>query len=240
MLASRIVNPNSVRFVVLTGPIASGKSTIGRLAVLGTSLPFIPEDVDSREEDRQILTGYYDAVAAYESLAAGTGAPHASFPTVEAVREVVLRTQEHFIARRAGRLREQVRAGIGGLVERHPSDDVEVFSRRNLEKGLLTREQFESIVGMMEHEMSGVPAPTLTIFLHADPAQLRERIRRRGRPQEVDLLRADNTYLEELNALYERWQERCQGEKALIRTDALREEAIASLVRAELTARRIV
>jgi len=238
VLGSPAVNAPTVRFVVLTGPIASGKSTIGRLAVEGTAFPFIPEDVDSLSEDREVLAGYYRAVAAFEELLAD--ARTADPALVAAAQEAVFRTQQHFIGRRAARLRASAREGVGGLVERHPSDDIQVFSRRNLSRGLLTIDQFASLEAMMESELAGLPSPILTVFLHADADRLRERIGRRGRPQEAGLTRPENSYLEELNALYTSWHERCRGEKLLIRTDSLTEATIAAAVRRELAARGII
>ena len=214
--------------VVLTGPIASGKSTIGRLAVVGTPLTFFPEDVDSRVEDRDVLARYYAAVAAYESIRAGD--PEAASRTAE-VQEAVRATQEHFITTRTRLLRGALSHGRGAIAERHPRDDIEIFSRRNLAGGLLTQQQFDALERLLERELAGIPAPALHVFLHAETARLRERIRRRGRPQEVDLIRPDNPYLEELNALYEDWYRRCAGPKVLIRTDALEEASIATQVR---------
>ncbi len=223
--------------VVLTGPIGSGKSTVGRLAVQGLSLRFVPEDVDSLPEDREVLARYYGAVLEFEEE---RGARSADAAAIAAAREVVYRTQEHFIRRRAALLREATRGHAGCLVERHPSDDIEIFSRRNLEKGLLTEEQFADLERLSARELAEVPEPALTAFLHAEPARLRERIRHRGRPQEADLLRTDNPYLEELDRLYRSWFERCRGGKVLVRTDDLHEAEIAAQVQSEIRRRGIV
>jgi len=218
--------------VVLTGPIASGKSTVGRLAVGGTTLEFYPEDVDSRSEDRAVLARYYAAVAQYAGIR-DPGSPAAA-PLVRSAREAVEATQVHFIKRRASLLRSAMHGGHGGVAERHPRDDIEIFSRRNLSQGLLTEEQFSSLEALLARELAGVPDPALHVFLHAETTVLRERIRRRGRPQENDLIRPDNPYLEELNALYVDWFRRCEGEKLLIRTDELPETEIAARVRAAI------
>lgn len=230
------MSPRATTLVVLTGPIGSGKSTVGRLAVSGLSLRFVPEDVDSRPEDRGVLARYYRAVQQFEEAAsAGGGSPAA----LAAIREVVARTQEHFIRRRAALLREGLREGTGCLVERHPSDDIEIFSRRNLEKGLLTPSQFAGLERLFATEIADIPEPILTIFLYADPTRLRERIRRRGRPQETELLRPENPYLEELDRLYRGWFERCSGEKVLIDTGDFAESEIGARVQAEIRARGV-
>lgn len=220
--------------VVLTGPIASGKSTVGRLAVGGTSLAFYPEDVDSRAEDREVLARYYTAVARFAEIRDPKAAADA--PIVRSAREAVHATQVHFITRRASLLRGALREGHGGVAERHPRDDIEIFSRRNLAEGLLTEEQFSSLETLLSRELAGVPEPVLHVFLHAATSALRERIVRRGRAQESELIRPDNTYLEELNALYEDWFRRCEGEKILIRTDELPETEIAARVRTAIRA----
>ncbi|MFN0150366.1 MAG: deoxynucleoside kinase [bacterium] len=225
---------NDAPLVVLTGPIASGKSTVGRLAVGDTSLAFYPEDVDSRAEDRAVLARYYDAVARYAEIRDPLAASNRTL--VEAAREAVHATQVHFITRRASLLRGALVGGRGGVAERHPRDDIEIFSRRNLREGLLTEEQFASLETLLAHEMADVPEPVLHVFLHAETAALRQRIRRRGRAQEADLIRPENRYLEELNALYEDWFRRCEGEKILIRTDELPETEIAARVRAAIRA----
>jgi deoxyadenosine/deoxycytidine kinase len=193
--------------------------------------------VDSREEDREVLRRYYGAVEEFETLDAAARGAEAR---VDACRAAVLATQEHFIRRRAALLRSALREIAAGLAERHPTDDIEVFSRRNLERGLLTAAQFEALTRLMAAELGDVPAPRLHLFLHAAPARLRERIRARGRAQEADLLRAENPYLEELNRLYEEWHARCAGDKAMIATDHLTEPAIAERVRDELRARDLL
>jgi deoxyadenosine/deoxycytidine kinase len=232
------VSASIARFAVLTGPIASGKSTIGRLAVQGTSFPFVCEDVDSSPADREVLARYYRAVQEFETLASAAREPDAG--ALAAARAVIFRTQEHFIRKRAVPLRGRALEGHGGLVERHPSDDIEVFSRRNLAKGLLTEDQFAALGKLMEAELTGVPPPMLTIFLHASPGRLRERIRLRARPQEIDLVDPGNLYLEELDELYERWFARCPTDKVRIETDALTEEAAAQAVRRELASRALL
>lgn len=228
-------NPGPI-LVVLTGPIASGKSTVGRLAVSGTALAFLAEDVDSRAEDREVLARYYRAVEAYGPLRradpsfAGSGA--------DEIRETIFRTQVHFITRRSAILRRHLSGGeSGGLSERHPMDDIEIFSRRNLEQGLLTPAQFADLGGLLERELAGIPPPALQIFLHCDPTRLRARIRRRGRPQEAELIRADNPYLEELGRLYAEWYQRYPGAKVLLRTDEIDEKVTADRVREEIVRR---
>jgi len=221
--------------VVLTGPIASGKSTVGRLAVAGTRLAFLAEDVDSRAEDRDVLAGYYDAVAEFQA----GGSDGASVPAAraEAIRETIFRTQVHFITRRAAILRHHLRGEGGGLSERHPMDDIEIFSRRNLQQGLLTPEQFADLGRLLALELTEIPPPALQIFLQCEPAHLRTRIRKRGRPQEAELIRRDNPYLEELGRLYDEWYERCPGEKVRLRTDEIDETVVADRIRAEIVGR---
>jgi deoxyadenosine/deoxycytidine kinase len=214
--------------IVLTGSIASGKSTVGRRAVLETRLRFIPEDVDTHEEDRRVLDAYYTAVADFAREGAGKAA---SSRTTEDIRAVVFATQAHFIRRRAATLRRHASEEGGSLVERHPYDDLEVFSRRNVEQGLLAGHDLVELRRLAEDELKGVPPPALVIFLHADPARLRERIARRGRSQERDLVRPDNPYLDELSRLYADWFARCPFPKEQIGTDDLDEGAIAARVR---------
>jgi deoxyadenosine/deoxycytidine kinase len=233
--------------VVLTGSIGSGKSTVGRLAVAETDLDFIAEDVDSLEEDRRVLDSYYAAVAEFSRAAAESGAQRGgradrsrSAPRPpERIRAVVFDTQAHFIRRRSATLRERLAAGRSGLAERHPNDDIEIFSRRSLEQGLLRAADVEELRRLAARELDGVPDPSLAVFLHADPIRLRERIARRGRPQERDLIRADNPYLDELDRLYADWFERCPFPKTRIRTDDLDETTIASRVREAIRAHRI-
>src|SRR5262245_23144214 len=201
------MSPLAAPLVVLTGPIGSGKSTVGRLAVSGLSLRFVPEDVDSRPEDRRVLARYYKAVQRHaEALRAGT--PDAA--SIAEARGVVYETQEHFIRKRSALLREGLAEGVGCLVERHPSDDIEIFSRRSLEEGLLDAAQFAALERLFATELAGIPRPLLTIFLHAEPARLRERIRRRGPPHEAAILRADTAYLAQLDRFYRAPLRRCE------------------------------
>ncbi len=225
--------------IVLTGSIASGKSTVGRLTVLETDLRFIPEDVDSLDADRRVLDAYYAAVADFARGAPPGGTGSGSCRTTEDIRAVVLATQAHFIRRRAATLREHLAIGGGALVERHPYDDIEVFSRRNVEQGLLSATDLDQLGRLADSELNRVPAPRLVVFLHADPLRLRERIARRGRPQERDLVRPDNPYLDELGLLYAGWYERCPFPKTRIQADDLDEATIASRVRDAVRAHRL-
>jgi deoxyadenosine/deoxycytidine kinase len=77
------------------------------------------------------------------------------------------------------------------------------------------------------------------VFLAAQPANLRARIRKRGREQEKELLSPENPYLEEIADLYEAWYSNWAGEKFRVQTDSLTEDEVVSRIGEELRAREV-
>lgn len=219
---------DSSELIVITGPIASGKSTIGALVAEESDFQFFPEDVDTAPLDREILARYYRAVEVFDRV--GGLDDRASRAAVEEARRDVYATQVHFIQKRSLILEQIVREGRRAVVERHPWDDIHVFSRRNLKYGLLTPEQFDSLRQRVETEIRGIPAPRAIVFLCAQPGSLRRRIANRAREQEKDLLSPGNPYLEEIAELYDSWYGDYGGEKIRVRTDGLGEEEVVSRI----------
>jgi len=220
---------DSSELLVITGPIASGKSTIGFLVAEDTRFRFFPEDVDTSPLDREILARYYQAVEAFHGVRDRGDA--SSRAALERARDDVYDTQVHFIEKRSSILETIARGGIRAVVERHPWDDLHVFSRRNLRQGLLTAEQFESLKRLVTARIQGLPEPRVMVFLSAKPGNLRARIVKRGREQEKELLSPDNCYLEEIGSLYGEWYEDYPGAKARVPTDGLSErEVVARIV----------
>ncbi len=223
--------------LVITGPIASGKSTIGFHVAKESDYQFFPEDVDSASLDREVLARYYHAVEVFNELKERTDAR--SRAGVEEARRHVYDTQVHFIRKRSEILRRIVAEGAKAIVERHPWDDIHIFSRRNVNYGLLTGDQFEAIYRLAESEIEGIPSPRVMVFLAAELQNLRGRIEKRGRVQEKELLSPDNPYLEEIAGLYEDWYAMYDGEKFRIETDGLGESEVVVRIAGELEKRGI-
>ncbi len=223
--------------LVITGPIASGKSTIGFRVADESDFRFFPEDVDSASLDREVLARYYRAVEIFDQLKSRDD--EASRARMEEARQHVYETQVHFIRKRSEILRRIVAEGAKAVVERHPWDDIHIFSRRNVNYGLLTAGQFESIYWLAEAEIQGIPAPRVMVFLSASPGSLRARIEKRGRVQEKELLAPDNPYLEEIAELYEEWYAIYDGEKFRVETDGLAEADVVTRIAGELRERGI-
>jgi deoxyadenosine/deoxycytidine kinase len=224
-------------FLVITGPIASGKSTIGFRVAEESRFRFFPEDVDSALLDREVLARYYRAVELFERLK-DSGDDESRAARHEARRHVY-ETQVHFIRKRSEILKRIVAEGTRAVVERHPWDDIHIFSRRNVNYGLLTRDQFEAIYRLAEAELRGIPPPRVMVFLSARPRNLRARIKKRGRVQEKDLLSPENPYLEEIAELYEDWYAMYDGEKFRIETDGIREADVVAGIADELRKRGV-
>ncbi|MCK4546174.1 MAG: deoxynucleoside kinase [Candidatus Eisenbacteria sp.] len=229
---------DSSEFLVITGPIASGKSTIGfRVAEL-SDYEFFQEDVDSSPVDRDVLARYYRAVELFNNLKDRTDP--ISRKAVEEARRDVYDTQVHFIRKRSTILKRIAAEGIRAVIERHPWDDIRIFSRRNLNYGLLTAGQFDSLTELVRTEIEGIADPRVMVFLSAAPSNLRARIARRGREQERELLSPDNPYLEEIADLYEDWYADWTGRKFRVQTDGLSEEEVVSRIAQEFRNRGIV
>lgn len=103
------------------------------------------------------------------------------------------RLQQHF---------ELSRSHNAVIQDRSVYENAEVFARNLYERGILSPRDFETYTRMYHTLIELLPPPHLIIYLRASVPVLTERIRARGRDFETTI---NETYLHELNRLYEKW-----------------------------------
>lgn len=101
-------------------------------------------------------------------------------------------------------------------------EDMEVFAKLHIKNGNFTPEQARRYTEFCKMVYEEIKAPDLIIYLKAPVSVLKDRIKKRGREYEMDLIRLDNPYLDELQKLYDDWISRYNfGPKLVIETDKL-------------------
>ena len=94
---------------------------------------------------------------------------------------------------------------VSVVQDRSIYEDMEIFARLQMKKALWSDEQIERYKRFCDLVYREIEPPDLIIFLKASVPVVKERIRKRGRDYEADLLKDDNDYLDQLDALYEQW-----------------------------------
>ncbi len=113
-------------------------------------------------------------------------------------------SQVFFLARRLSHHRQLLDRPNSVIQDRTVYEDAEVFARNLSQQGLMNERDYETYMELYRAVVSILPPPNLVIYLRATVATLQARIHLRGRSYER---RISNTYLEQLNRLYEEWLE---------------------------------
>jgi deoxyadenosine/deoxycytidine kinase len=100
-------------------------------------------------------------------------------------------------------------------------EDMEVFAKNQVNNKLWTREEYEKYKTFCEIISKELIQPDLLIYLRTSVPVLKQRIEKRNRRYEQELIKEGNNYLEQLNQLYENWIKRYKGPKLIINTDNL-------------------
>ncbi len=163
------------KFLVLAGNIGAGKSTL--VSLLAERLGFRP---------------YYEPVAENPYLAdfyadMGRWAFH---------------SQTFFLTHRLRSHRLLMDDPWSVVQDRSLYEDAEVFARNLHERGALSGREWETYEGLYRTLTTLLPPPDLVVYLRASVPTLRARIAKRGRGFESAI---PDSYLADLNRLYERW-----------------------------------
>ncbi|MCS7260512.1 MAG: deoxynucleoside kinase [Anaerolineae bacterium] len=111
-------------------------------------------------------------------------------------------SQIFFLTWRARHHREIVHSPHPVVQDRTIYEDAEVFARNLCEQGHMDRRDYATYVALYEVLSQLLPPPHLLVHLKASVPVLLQRIAWRGRDYERHI---SSSYLEQLNALYERW-----------------------------------
>ncbi len=166
---------NTKKFIAIAGNIGVGKSTLTRM--LSQRLGWEPflEGVS----DNPYLADFYEDMARWS-----------------------FHSQIFFLARRLRHHRQLLDRPNSVIQDRTLYEDAEIFARNLYLQGLMSERDYATY-SELYHAMTHIlPPPDLVLYLRASVPTLMQRIQKRGRVYEQ---RISESYLEQLNRLYETW-----------------------------------
>lgn len=115
---------------------------------------------------------------------------------------------------------QQMKLNEGEVIQdRSFYEDMEIFAELLIRKGFFTHEQAEQYRSFARMIQTELRHPDILIYLKASVPVLKQRVQQRGHDYEKELAEPDNTYLQELQELYDQWIQQYQGNKLIIETD---------------------
>ena len=163
------------RYVVLAGNIGAGKSTLVRMMC-----------------DRLGWEPYFEPVAENPYLA----------DFYADMKRWAFHSQVFFLTYRARAHRALQDIPRAVVQDRSFYEDAEVFARALHRQGAMSDREWDTYRGLYQTLTTLLAAPDLVVYLKASVPTLRRRIAQRGRTFEAAI---SDSYLEELNTLYEEW-----------------------------------
>lgn len=110
--------------------------------------------------------------------------------------------QIYFLANRFKNHKQMVESNESVIQDRSIYEDAEIFARNLYEIGKMERRDYENYVSLFHVMMEYLKPPDLMIYLRSSVTTLVKQIARRGRSFEQGI---QQSYLEQLNRLYEDW-----------------------------------
>ncbi|MCA9478596.1 MAG: deoxynucleoside kinase [Nanoarchaeota archaeon] len=113
-------------------------------------------------------------------------------------------TQIYFVVDRLKKLEEYL--SLGNIVlDRTIYEDRYIFAQQMFNAGSFDKRAFETYKKYYDFATKDVPQPDLLIYARAGVKKLKRNIRGRGRENERELYASGNSYIAQLNALYDSW-----------------------------------
>jgi deoxyadenosine/deoxycytidine kinase len=112
-----------------------------------------------------------------------------------------------------------------GVTDRIKEEDVHIFTEKNYRDRFLSKSEKMILNHQFEAMKHNIPDPDLVIYPHTEVDELKKRIEKRllkeGRVREGErgLLASDDTYIKDLNTLYEEFYPRYEGNKLRIESN---------------------
>ncbi len=182
------------RTIGIMGNISAGKTTLCRLIEKRWGYVFYPEEVD------ELVLNYY-----YGDR-----------------REHAYNTQVFFLSSRFRNWWHMTISPHSGVTDRIKEEDIHIFIEKNYRDAFLSRSEKMILTHQFDAMKHRIPEPDLVIYPHTEVGELKTRIGKRllaeGRVREAErgLLAAGDSYLEDLNRLYEEFYPRYKGNKLRI------------------------
>ena len=180
--------------IAVMGNISAGKTTLCKLIEKRWDYVFYPEEVDEL-----VLNFYY-----------GDRKLHA------------YNTQVFFLSSRFRNWWYMTISPRPSVTDRIKEEDIHIFTEKNYRDGFLSKTEKMTLTHQFDAMKLKIPEPDLVIYPHTEVDELKTRIDQRllqeGKVREGErgLLADDDTYLEDLNGLYEEFFPKYQGNKLWI------------------------
>jgi deoxyadenosine/deoxycytidine kinase len=180
------MNSPQLSLVVMAGNIGVGKTAVGSRLAHALRLPLYEESVS----DNPYLERFYADMPRW-----------------------VFYLNMFFLAHRAEQMRAAAGRG-GGVLDRSLQED-EIFVQMARDDGVTSDENYAVFASLIDTLIDLLPAPTVLIYLRAEPSALVERIASRDRVFEGPTL--DLSYLQALQARYDTWIEQYTASPVIAR-----------------------
>jgi deoxyadenosine/deoxycytidine kinase len=163
------------KFIAVAGNIGVGKSTL--VTLLCTRLQWQPF-YEPEGENPYLSDFYHD------------------------MRKWAFHSQVFFLTRRLRAHRQLTEHPTSAIQDRSVYEDAEVFANNLYRQGLISTRDYGSYRELYQVLIEFLPPPDLVVYLRASVETLTSRITNRGRDYERQI---SETYLAQLNLLYEEW-----------------------------------
>jgi deoxyadenosine/deoxycytidine kinase len=182
------------KIIAVMGNISAGKTTLCKLIEKKWNYDFYREEVDEL-----VLNYYY-----------GDRKEHA------------YNTQVFFLSSRFRNWWHMTISPRSAITDRIKEEDIYIFTEKNYRDQFLSKREKMILIHQYDAMKLKIPEPDLVIYPHTEVDELKTRIERRliqegkVRESERGLLSAQDTYLADLNKLYEEFFPRYDGNKLKI------------------------
>ncbi|MCH4889773.1 deoxynucleoside kinase [Acidaminobacter sp. JC074] len=169
--------------IIIDGIIGAGKTTVGRLLSDHYKLPFFEEIKDESQASlvQRMLDRFYDNPKRW------------SFAT-----------QVMFLTQRFKDIKHIQANDLKGILDRSIYGD-EIFSRTVLKRKQMTLDEFQVYQDLLKNMLQVTFRPKLLIYLDVSVDTAMDRIRKRNRSTEAQMIPRD--YMEDLKEAYDKWFE---------------------------------
>ena len=182
------------KIIAVMGNISAGKTTLCKLIEKNWDYDFYREEVDEL-----VLNYYY-----------GDRKEHA------------YNTQVFFLSSRFRNWWHMTISPRPSVTDRIKEEDIYIFTEKNYRDEFLSKREKMILTHQYDAMKLKIPEPDLVIYPHTEVDELKTRIEKRlvqegkVRESERGLLASNDTYLEDLNGLYEEFFPRYEGNKLMI------------------------
>lgn len=164
-------------YIGVAGNIGVGKSTLAKIISSRLDCTLVEESV----VDNPYLTDFYADKKRW-----------------------AFETQIFFVTDRLVKLRNDL-SHPNVVLDRTIYEDNHIFAKNLLAEDSIDQRAYDTYKKFYDYAIHNLPVPDLLIYLKADVPKLKNNIQKRGRSNEQQLADSADTYIAQLNTLYDGW-----------------------------------